>query len=594
MLKNSESNQSNNYLSLDGSVVDKNLSLDCGYANDEQNSIELYCLKLGISLPTHCLPSFFLANITDKSKVNHLKVVGCEPDQINRFLIKFPNLYSLDISSSGLVGLTTLKHDQLVKLNASFNDLIIIPTLELPAAREIDFSYNQLNVHTNGGLPSKLVKIYFSHNHFMSFDGDQFKNLTDLEYIDLSYNEIRRNHGTLEQNKNLKTLNLDGNRLGQAADSFGSLIKSGVSVSVSWKYIELLKWDDLDTTNMGVVHNSGKEGIFQSSDGKTEIHCNANSFEWIAHFMVGNHFENIAEILHCMSTFLNGLYIEGNFDDEQIKSLHLDKFTILRNFALENTMISQFDLNIIKKFRNLYVLTISNNKNLRKFDNVEALEGLPNLHRISLSNNQLEDIHGILQNLCPFIYYIDISNNNLKNIPSLMKFQLLRHLDASNCNLKKISELTTELGSMVEELQLSGNNLNELEMDTFKSVTRLKVLNLTNTNLSHVDFDMFESTPQLEMLDLSYNHLQSVNFTSEMNELKAIYLTGNNITEMDGFTKTHLPKLSSVGIAENSLSCEYLTTLVEQIKSKWPRWVSTESMHPSTQKQGQNCQSGNK
>lgn len=192
--------------------MDNNLSFDCGYANDELDSIELYCLKLGFSLPSHCLPSFSLENITDKAKVNHLKVSGCEPEQISRFLIECPHLNSLDISSSGLASLTTLKHDHLVQLNASYNDLIVIPTLGLPAAEEIDFSYNQLNIHTNGEWPNKLMKIHLSHNHFESFDFNQLRNLTDLEYIDLSDNEIHRIDGTLGQNTNLRTLNLNGNR----------------------------------------------------------------------------------------------------------------------------------------------------------------------------------------------------------------------------------------------------------------------------------------------------------------------------------------------------------------------------------------------
>lgn len=71
---------------------------------------------------------------------------------------------------------------------------------------------------------------------------------------------------------------------------------------------------------------------------------------------------------------------------------------------------------------------------------------------------------------------------------------------------------------------------------------------------------------------MSYNNLQRVNFTSEMNALKVLYLTGNNITELDGFTKSRLPKLSSVYIAENYLSCEYLTTLVSS-KMETKTWT---------------------
>ncbi|XP_055314016.1 insulin-like growth factor-binding protein complex acid labile subunit [Sitodiplosis mosellana] len=473
---------------------------------------------------------------------------------MQRYLDEFSNLYSLDISSSGLhlFELEHLKHDQLVKLNAS-------------------------------------------HNEISEFNGDWFANWANLTCIDLSYNKIDHVEGTLNNTKKLNTLWLYGNDLGKETNSFAQLIKMGVSAFISWKSITSIDWNLLEVNNASVMVNSGKEGFFHASDAKLEIHCNENSFEKMELLVLGNNFENPPEMLRCLSSSLKRLFLFGCNDEKLLQCLQLQKFTNLLTFFQLNTTISQFDLNVIKESRELTHLWIHNNKHLRRINNAQVLGNFQDLYVAGLSKNQLENTPEIIQYLSPsvFLLYVDENYVGKVNKTTFQELTKLQKLSLANTNLSFDAPGISEVfESTIRTLDLSGNFVGELKIHAFKGATRLERFYLKSTHLSHVDFGTFINNPQLNMLDLSNNTLKSVLFyIFALSKLGVLCLDGNDITEMEGFTKSNLPNLVQLDISNNQLSCEYFTAFIPEVKRDWPKLVLMGD--PWKQKHGQNCNSTN-
>ncbi|XP_070600332.1 phospholipase A2 inhibitor-like [Erythrolamprus reginae] len=115
----------------------------------------------------------------------------------------------------------------------------------------------------------------------------------------------------------------------------------------------------------------------------------------------------------------------------------------------------------------------------------DALQGLPELQMLFLSNNQLKTLpSGLFRNL-PRLNSLDVSGN------------LLEDLDP---------ELFANAGSLTH-LSLSKNQLAELHPSWFKTLEELKILHLNHNQMKEILTSCFRKLTQLLSLDLSFNLL---------------------------------------------------------------------------------------
>lgn len=85
-------------------------NFECGYSDDEMESIEVYCTNFEGTVPVNCSTIFFSTIEThNKSQVTSLKLGGCDQEQIQQVVADFPNLRSLDVSFSGIKNLSTFE-----------------------------------------------------------------------------------------------------------------------------------------------------------------------------------------------------------------------------------------------------------------------------------------------------------------------------------------------------------------------------------------------------------------------------------------------------------------------------------------------------
>lgn len=494
----------------------------CGHFDSTVESVAFYCSNFTGILPANCSSSFSTANIHDKSKVTHLKVGGCDYNEVGKFVESFSNLQSLDISYSKIDSLDSfdLKHSLLTKVNISHNQLTTIPRQffsHLPAVTDIDCSHNEIDIVRD--LPSKLQTIHLSNNALAHIYYSSFKNLNDLKYLDLSSNSIEAVNfdNIFPTDLKLKTLRLYNNTIEKLYDDVEFLVRTGVSVYFSWNNIKEISI--LHMPKFDVILNSTDEGFVNTADGRVELYCNEKSFENVEKFHLGNdQFNHSAELINLLTPSLLTLDLSENFIGE-ISEHFLERFVSLTSLNLRQTHIPEFDFNWLKNLKKLQLLDISSNR-MEKVYNASFLGNLTDLRELNAEKNGLQNAQEIIKHLSP----------------------------------------------KIEELSLSGNHVGEINATTFERLVNLKNLYLSNTSLSFGQSNPFETLKKLQSLDISINNLDYVNLTALPREIKNLNLADNELTTLDGVNRTSFPKLRSLIIERNRIPCNYLTTLEERLK----------------------------
>ncbi|XP_031636592.1 chaoptin-like [Contarinia nasturtii] len=517
--------------------------LKCGRSDNLVESVEFYCESYEEVLPENCTTTFLQwIGTCDKSKVTQLKIGGCDPDKVVQLVSDFMNIRSLDISHSGYESLDAfdLKHQQLVKVNASHNRLTKIPIKffsNILNVVEVDFSFNELSKHTDIELPHHLIVVRLSHNHISS--AEFCSQLSELEYLDLRNNQITSLNESTITTTTLKTLQLQNNQIQHFECAFFIFIEEGASVYIDWENVEHFTSECMRLP-FDVVLGSKDEGFLHTTDGKIEMHCNTSTFESIRSFGINNdHFENVAKSMQCLTPTLRKLVLSDTVV-EKLDSKFFQRFYNLEYLHLRHAQLEEFDFTWLKHQKNLRALVLSYN-NLTKVYNVPFLKSFEELTSIRLEKNLLENAQEVIQHLKPSIKY----------------------------------------------LYLTGNHVGSVNDTTFEKLKNLEVLGLDDTELSFVDASPFETLKALKYLHIGFNNIETLDLNTLPGELLYnLHLRGNNLTKLDNLTPSRFPRLKMMAISENLFSCEYLKTFVPKVKRDFPGLSMGD---PWTQKHGQNC-----
>ncbi|XP_031639177.1 leucine-rich repeats and immunoglobulin-like domains protein 1 [Contarinia nasturtii] len=519
--------------------------LKCGRSDEKVESIEFYCDNFAGIFPGNCTTSFLnWINTSDKSAVTAVKVGGCDPNIVSQLLADFINVRSLDISYSEYVSLDRfgLKHDNLVKVNASHNQLTQIPRkffADLPNVVEVDFSHNDLEGHIE--LPYGVLSVHLANNNISRTEFCEY--LEELEYLDLSANSIKYLRTNSITSMSLKTLRLEENPLEYIQCAILFLVEQGGSVYVSWKNVKYFTFECMEEP-MTITIDGKNEGTFRSSNGNIELQCGESSLENIHTFeMNGNHIKNAAGVLHCLTSSLVKLDL-AETNSGTLNSNVLHRFYNLEELKLNNAKLSpEFDFSWIKNCKHIRWINIAEN-NLKIIRNAAVLSSFGELFSLHIEGNQLENTLELIEHLTPSVHY----------------------------------------------LHLSGNYIGEVNDTTFEMLTNLQNLYLDNTNLLLATTGPFKMLRKLEAIDVGYNNIPSLDLTLMPGEqIWSLNLKGNNLTTLDHITRTRFPKLKFLDISYNLFSCEFLETFLKELKSEFPTLMLND---PWTQKHGEHCKSG--
>ncbi|XP_058019607.1 phospholipase A2 inhibitor beta [Ahaetulla prasina] len=165
---------------------------------------------------------------------------------------------------------------------------------------------------------------------------------------------------------------------------------------------------------------------------------------------------------------------------------------------------------------------------------VEALQGLPSLQELHLSNNRLKTLpSGLFRNL-PELHTLDLSTNLLEDLPP---------------------EIFTNASSLTH-LSISENWLAELRPSWFETLKELRILSLDHNQLKEVPISCFDKLEKLTFLDLSSNRLHrlSPDMFSGLENLERLILESNPIRCIAPRSFHWRPKLSVISLKNCSLT----------------------------------------
>ena len=281
-----------------------------------------------------------------------------------------------------------------------------------------------------------------------------------------------------------------------------------------------------------------------------------------------------------------------------IKATNLRYMPDIRNIDLAFNKISSFEYGTFSRLRELRSLNLS-------FNSIEIFEHDPfrnnkKLDILQLQNNPIKRVDSSIFLLLKRSVSVSVSwdkvtaidtsclgmalriNVGHANIISFgvsyrvdglectgKVFQNLTHFNASGNHLENTPKIIELLGSTINTLDLASNfignvclkEVNGCSVDQrlFQRFVDLQVLNLSQTNLTHFSVEALRDMKNLRILDLSFNQLQSLDFGSVvLNDLSTLLLDGNQLVVINWVSQLNLPKLSSLSVAKNYISCEML------------------------------------
>ncbi|XP_072940773.1 uncharacterized protein [Epargyreus clarus] len=443
------------------------------------------------------------------------------------------------------------KMTNLINFNASKNKINMIHESSFRNAgllSILDLSHNNLSsLNFMKDSLTNLTELYLNNNRLDSIPGNTFINQTLIKKLDISMNRII----TLEQYSlplyNLQYLNISGNPISGA-------IKSNVlSPAKFLRYLDLSnlnisRIDNMALTDLPVLARLNlSNNIIEHIEPKNFLNLN-NMFSLDLSY---NKLSNL-QLNGTIIENLNAIYLNNN-ELTNITEV-LPNSTQIIYLDISNNNISEISSPALELLVNLRVLYASHNK-IVKFNN-PTVNRLSELYNLGLSSNQISQIDlSYFNNLVS----LDISNNTLNHINSTLFQNLtyLQSLDISNNNISTLPPGVFRQLQFLKLLNISSNNLPDIRYGSLKGLHRMEVMDISRNKIAEIDIDMFHECSELVKLIIDYNLIKEF----DIEELITV-----------------APKLSSVSIGGNPVSCKQIVRNMKNINKTAERTVEVTSI----------------
>ncbi|KAK9882143.1 hypothetical protein WA026_019662 [Henosepilachna vigintioctopunctata] len=473
------------------------------------------------------------------------------------------------------IGLLDLTHNQIREtkfleaiavvdeLNLSYNKMIQFKTDNFKEiyVNTLNLSHNSINSLNN--FTNKHLRILdVSHNYLAELENIPL-HLKNLEYIDLSYNKIRKiSNKFLSESSSLNFLNVAYNEL--------IILDSQVNIIVA-KNNNLTQYTitkfhrrSLDLSNNKI---NGKQHKIHITGNINSVDYSNNSLESLEFLKFDeqkdiiiltlilknnkltklnfhNHHHLIIEFLdlsennieHIDGNTFQNFTLNGTLDlnKNKLRRLHSDLFSRLSSLLYLNLSfnpISYIDEGSFSDLIQLKSLDLSHCliNNLSKV----IFKNLFNLSTLNLSNNIIKYLPAeIFENLN--LKYLDISHNALKSLPNNIFSGLSLNLLNIGYNEFTTFQRYTFNNSRIDDLILEGLIFHEIRHENFRGLHHLIFLNLSNNGVEKLHFNSFDSLINLEYLNLDNNSIELLpnKFLINQVNLKTLSLRGNKISQI--------------------------------------------------------------
>ena len=302
-------------------------------------------------------------------------------------------------------------------------------------------SYSNLTEITPSALPnSKLNMLDLDNNQITRISPQAWDNIHNLTVLDLSHNKL--NHLASYQFKSLSSLQelvLSGNLLreitGKELDGLRKLEKLWLDDNNLSKLVGKSVPKMKKLTYLNVSHNDLKH-----LDELTDFFNKAPNLENLD--LSWNHLNVVSERPFQNLTSLKYLYLDFN----QLKVLGDDSF---RSMKLEYLGLSGNGLTSISAsaFSNLNCTFLNLGNNLLNTTELSrALSGVQDLKQLDLTSNQFKSLPAdLFPALEHCLVHLNVSNNQLTELPKLPVFKTIEELDFSRNEITSISKSQNDI-----------------------------------------------------------------------------------------------------------------------------------------------------
>lgn len=292
----------------------------------------------------------------------------------------------------------------------------------------LDVSRNRIENLENGDRVSRgeLETFIISYNRIRNIEAGFFDNLTNLQKLDLSHNNLSVLPILFQNNKNLKILDLSFNNIASIEDGFFTFLTNLRNLDLSYNSPDLGK---LLSSTPQFLHDNlnitpSLEHLRMDKIGLGELHIGYfNNLNNLTHLsLADNHLMVVPVVPYSLEYLdLSGsdfVQLQGkNLSYHSLKVLKLKRLHLLNN-------IHHYAFYNLQALEELY---ISECRNLKEFN--ELVFGALNkntilpLKKLSLARNGLRRLNNTFKFLIQQLDFIDLTNNPWFCDCDLMWFQ---------------------------------------------------------------------------------------------------------------------------------------------------------------------------
>ncbi|XP_044764247.1 toll-like receptor 3 [Coccinella septempunctata] len=462
-------------------------------------------------------------------------------------------LFYLDLSYNNIKNHTSLQNYYLNSLNLSHNSIEEIKGSfeQLTNIITIDLSFNKLrkvSVDDFGNL-SRIQYLNLSHNEIYTIQYDPpsmyesrylfWRYYTSNGVLDLSHNKLK-NFSHIFNDKSidrpLKSINLENNNL-EDISFLANLTRENSVQTLIFRHNKIKKLhpfnfrgfslDKLDISFNQI--ESIPSAAFQRMSDLTELFLDHNQITYLNDSI----FDNLR--------FLRLLNLSYN-PIETVSQMIFGKLT-LNVLDLSHCLLSEVPVGI---FSNKTIFEIYLNDN-----NIKTIK--PNtfssLYVLDLSNNKMKRLQPKLFSGIRIGGYLNLSNNPLESLERVFDDAKIDRVSLTNLSLSRLTKMDVRGLNMTYYLDLSHSGIEEIDSNIFDGCSVMTDLYLDDNFLKMIPSNLFGFNDQLVTLSIVGNPLSIIPLDSFPHKigLKHLHLTINgNILKKRFFNMIFLTDLHIV------------------------------------------------
>ena len=403
------------------------------------------------------------------------------------------NLISLDVSKNVIRSIKpgVFKNEYLNEVNVSGN---LLKELEegtfkdLSILEMLDLSHNEIVMIKNAAFDKipRLKKMLLNHNHLSTYKGDFFINMptndTDLHTLDISHNELTYLYPeSFMYHPQLRMVDFSYNKFIFFPTQFINGLTLLEDLNLSNNFIKTI--DDKDYANLPKLKHLD---------------------------LSNNNIDSVAETAFQNSSQLQSINLSAN----NIKELKSDTFlgSVRLILDLSYNSLSEMPKGIFERPKVMKLQTLDISHNLFTRVPVDVLQSQYFfLDTLKISNNKIRDIPSDA-NVLVNIKEIDLSFNPLteESVENVLNEpKTVRSLNMAGTGMEKVPILETPF---LAHLNLSHNKISVLNEDILNKPS-LESLDVSHNDIPNLSFGLTSAWPQLKSLfylDISSNPIKFV------------------------------------------------------------------------------------